>query len=178
MTGSPWADAWAGEPRALRTGHFDREDLLVRLGEARVALNAFAALLLADTVPVRAGAPVDVVVTVRTVAGLGLGQGGTLAQVHDALPSDLAPCPVDLGPYLRLAHAHQPDAPDSLLSAGRPPTAALHVLGPRLSEDPAYPRGYYLRTVEGVPWLRGFRCDDQYVLPGDHALVLARVDAA
>lgn len=178
MTGSPWADAWAGEPRTLRTGHLDRADLLLRLGEAKVALNAFAALLLADTVPVRAGVPVDVRVTVRTVAGLGLGRGGTLAQVHDALPPGLAPCPLDLGPYLRLAHAHQPDAPDSLLSAGRSPTAALHVLGPPQSQDPTYPRGYYLRAVDGVPWLRGFRCDDDYVLPGDHALVLARVGAA
>jgi hypothetical protein len=31
-----------------------------------------------------------------------------------------------------------------------------------LSDDATFPKGFYLRVVDGTQWLRGFRCDDEY----------------
>jgi len=49
-----------------------------------------------------------------------------------------------------------------VLSAGRSPAGALKVASAPLSDDVAFPKGFYLRVVDGTLWLRGFRCDDEY----------------
>lgn len=104
--------------------------------------------------------------------------GGTLPQITAAAREQgLAPLPPDTGPYLRLAITDQEQAPDSILSAGRAPTGAVHVLTTPLSADQEYPRGFYLRVVDGITWLRGFRCDDEYVWPADAVLALRAPDA-
>lgn len=111
----------------------------------------------------------------RTPAQLGLPGGGTLPEILAAARAEGAsPCPPDAGPYLRLVLTDQEQAPDSVLSAGRAPAGALHVLSEPLSEDHEYPKGFYLRVVDGVQWLRGYRCDDEYVWPADSELLLRR----
>lgn len=69
-------------------------------------------------------------------------------------------CPAVTGPYLRLAMLDQVSAPDSVMSAGRAPTGSLTIAAEPLNEDQDYPKGFYLRTVDGIPWLRGYLCDD------------------
>lgn len=147
----------------ITTGGEPRDELLRRLGEADVLLNAHAETLLAhaafDDPPAR-----RMHVVRRTVGSLGLRDGGTLPQVLTAAADQgLAPCPLTTGPYLRLALTDQPDAPDSVLSAGRAPSGAIHVVSEPVSQDVEHPKGFYLRVVDGQAWLRGFRCDDTYV---------------
>lgn len=74
------------------------------------------------------------------------------------------------GPYLRLAMPGQHTAPDSVLSAGRAPTGAVHVASEPVTSDPEYPKGFYLRVVDGRQWLRGYRCDDTYVFTPEQRL--------
>lgn len=112
-------------------------------------------------------------VTQRSVADLGLPDGCTLPQILAAAKErGFLPCPPDMGPYLRLALMEQEQAPDSVLSAGRVPTGALHVLSEPLSEDYRYPKGFYLRVVDGARWLRGYWCDDDYVWPPESQVAL------
>lgn len=100
----------------------------------------------------------------RSVGDLGLSTGAPLPEVFTvARKQGLAVCPPDTGPYLRLVMATQENAPDSILSVGRAPTGALKVASRPLSNDVAFPRAFYLRVVDGQQWLRGFRCDDEYV---------------
>lgn len=110
---------------------------------------------------------------------LGLSGGGTLAQIEAAAHrAGLAVCPPATGPYLRLLLTSQEAAPDSILSAGRPPSGALTVLSePFNGGDPELPRGFYLRVVDGVSWLRGYRCDDDYVYSVGDEFVLRRPDS-
>jgi hypothetical protein len=56
----------------------------------------------------------------------------------------------------------QSNAPDSVLSAGHSPAGAIKVAAAPLSDDVEFPKGFYLRVVDGQHWLRGFRCDDEY----------------
>lgn len=156
----------------LLVGGLSREELRGRLEASAVQLNAHAeALLVHPCFDERA--PESVTVIQRRVADLGRPEGGTLpAVIAAALRHDLRLCPPETGPYLRLAMTSQSQAPDSVLSAGRIPTGALHVVSAPLSEDVEFPKGFYLRVVDGVAWLRGFRCDDDYVWPPESVIAL------
>jgi hypothetical protein len=144
----------------VRVGGLSRPDLRSALAAADVKLNASAQTLLDDPVFARTEAEAVAIVE-RTVAQLGLKNGVTLARIlASAQEQGLLPCPPYAGPYLRLAMLDQPAAPDSVMSKGQPPTGAVHIASERLRAEYDFPRGFYLRVVDGTPWLRGFRCSD------------------
>lgn len=158
--------------RTVRVGGQPRRVLLAALRELDVRLNAHAETLLSHpSFDDPAGQELRFVE--RTLRQLGLPAGGTPSQVSDAARMQgLALCPVITGPFLRIATMGQHPAPDSVLSAGRAPTGAIHVASAPLSDDAAYPRGFYLRVVAGEVWLRGYRCDDSYVWGPEQRLAL------
>ena len=159
-------------PLCLVVGGARREELRARLDERGIQLNDSARTLLEDPC-FDTRAPEKLEVVQRSLQQLGLASGGTLPQITAAAREQgLAPLPPDTGPYLRLAITDQEQAPDSILSAGRAPTGAVHVHSAPLRADHDYPKGFYLRVVDGVTWLRGYRCDDEYVWLADAVLAL------
>lgn len=160
------------EPFTIQVGGRPRVDLLAALSAAGVQLNAFAETLLEQPDFDRPDVQTLRIVT-RTVGELGLPEGGSQSAVFTAaLDQGLTLCPLVAGPDLRLALRDQADAPDSIMSAGRVPSGSLHVASAPVTDDPAFPKGFYLRVVDGVPWLRGYRCDDHYVWPPEMLLAL------
>lgn len=155
------------EPLEVAVGGMPRDELAERLRVEAVSLNAHAETLLASPAfDERAGEVMRVVD--RTVAELGLPEGGTLRDVCDAAGGvGLELCPADAAPYLRLAWMSQANSTDSVLSVGRSPQGAVKVASAPLSDDAEYPKGFYLRVVDGVRWLRGYRCDDEYRFAAD-----------
>jgi hypothetical protein len=147
----------------LRVGGLSREELMGALSSMGVLLNEHAETLFASVAfDERVGQ--DVVSVERTVGELGLTTGAVLSQIFAAAQKqELLLCPPDTGPYLRLAWRTQRTAPDSLMSSRRAPTGAVTVASAPLSEDDEYPKGFYLRVVDGRPWLRGYQCDGQHV---------------
>ncbi|MGH1523136.1 hypothetical protein ACRAWC_03245 [Leifsonia sp. L25] len=146
----------------LSVGGSSRTSLRTELRSGGVLLNAYAETLL-DHEAFALRDPVVLTVVARGVGELGLAAGATLPEVFAAAREQgLSLCPPDTGPYLRLALRSQPNAPDSVLSAGRSPAGALKVASAPLSDDVEFPKGFYLRVVDGVQWLRGYRCDDEY----------------
>jgi hypothetical protein len=156
-------DRYETNPLHLRVGGMTRSELLAELRSHGVSLNSYAETLINHPVfDLREREEVSIVE--RNVGDFGFSAGATLPQVIAmAHEQGLGLCPVDTGPYLRLAMTWQANAPDSVLSAGRSPTGALKVTSPAVSDDVAFPRGFYLRVVDGMQWLRGFRCDDEYL---------------
>lgn len=165
-----------GESLSVVVGGASREELVAQLSARGIQLNEYARTLLEH--PCFDGRePERVEVLRRSLAELGLTGGGTLPEIFAAVRDrGFAPLPPDAGPYLRLALVDQEQAPDSVLSAGRAPTGVVHVLTPPLSADDEYPKGFYLRVVDGVTWLRGYRCDEEYVWPADSVFALRAVD--
>lgn len=148
---------------AVRVGGQSRTELRRSLRDAGVRLNAHAETLLAHPAFDDPGERTLRIVE-RTVEDLGLVEGAVQSRVFAAARSlGLELCPLVAGPYLRLALTDQADAPDSVLSAGRAPTGAIHLASEPISDDVEYPRGFYLRVVDGQSWLRGYCCDDTYV---------------
>lgn len=162
------------QPLKVTVGGASRGELAERLRRQGVSLNAHAETLLAGPAfDERAGDVMHVVD--RTVAELGLPDGGTLRDVFDAAGVvGLELCPADAAPYLRLAWTLQANSTDSLLSMGGSPQGAVKVASVPLSDDAEYPKGFYLRVVDGVPWLRGYRCDDEYRFAADDRFAFRR----
>ena len=128
-----------------------------------ILLNGYAEMLLDHAVfDRRDDEEIDIVEC--SVGDLGLDGSAPLVDVFTAADEQgLTLCPPDTGPYLRLAMTSQANAPDSILSAGRSPAGSIKVASAPLSDDVEFPKGFYLRVVEGQQWLRGYRCDDEYL---------------
>lgn len=153
-----------GEGLDVVVGGLSRAELLSALDVAGVHLNAYAETLLAGPVFAARTSSRQVCLAQRSVVDLGLTGGGSLSQVHRAAQEQgLLLCPPETAPYLRLALAEQDSAPDSLVSAGKAPTGSLTVATPVDTTDDDEPTGFYLRVMDGEPWLRGFRCDDAHL---------------
>lgn len=167
--------------RTLQVGGLTREEIHTALAAAGVRLNTSAERLLDD--PVFASQEALTVqsfdMVERTVGQLGLTDGATLVEIMAARREQgFLLCPPYAAPYLRLALLDQPNAPDSIMSAGRPPSGALQIASPRLRDDDDFPRGFYLRVVDGTLWLRGYRCtDDAPWSAGDRFVFRAEEDA-
>ena len=165
----------SNEPRIehldVVVGGITRSQLTSRLSERGILLNAHAETLLEHAVFETRTAQ-TVAVTERTVAELGLPDGGSLSQILEAAQQqNLLLCPADTGPHLRLELIEQATSADSVMSSGRAPTGSLTVASAPLSDDDEYPKGFYLRVVDGEPWLRGYRCDDEHVWSSDDRFV-------
>ena len=165
------------ESLTVQVGGQSRPELLQSLHAAGVQLNAHAETLLAYPA-FDAPAARTLRIVERTVEQLGFEHGGVQSQVFAAARQQgLELCPLVTGPYLRLAMMNQANAPDSILSAGRGPTGAIHIASEPVSEDVEYPKGFYLRVVDGQPWLGGYCCDDTYIwAPGQRLAFLLPED--
>jgi hypothetical protein len=115
-----------------------------------------------------------------TVADLGLPHGGTYREVVRAAAAlRLIECPLEAGPHLRLAFRGQPEG-----FVGRPssrntaPPGAITVASAALDDEDSTPKGFYLRVIDGVPWLRGYRSWDGHLWNPHDAFVFSRASAA
>lgn len=167
-------NALRGDGVALTIGGLSRTELLASLDRRGVSLNAFAELLFAHSSFDVPGAIRTITLTERTVAELGLAGGGSLSAVFAAAGElGLHLCPLETAAYLRLALTEQTTAPDSIMTAGRAPRGSLTVASQVLTDDDEYPKGFYLRIIDGQPWLRGYRCDDLHMWSPQDRLVFA-----
>ncbi|MFW0118791.1 hypothetical protein ACN08Y_02545 [Rothia sp. P5764] len=101
------------------------------------------------------------------LSDLGFDEPATLQHVYErAQATGYCLCPLELAPYARMQWLEQAQSKTSILSGTHSmPDSAVNVATPVLSEDHTFPKGFYLRVVDGVPWLRGYRCDDTYLFP-------------
>jgi hypothetical protein len=149
-------------PFLLRVGGLTRVRLVEELRKAEVLLNASAETLLEDVVFDQVEVE-DIQIVVHTVSELGFADGATLPELFAAAQErGLLLCPPATGPYLRLSMLDQKAAPDSIMSDGRAPSGSITIASAPTRETDDYPKGFYLRVVDGVPWLRAYQCTDQH----------------
>jgi hypothetical protein len=174
------AAATSAIPSVLRIGGLAKSELLAALREQNIQLNEAAEALFADRRFTTSGEARVVAVAALSVAELGFDEGATYGEiVRRALDAGLVECPLELGPHLRLTFRDQPDSADGKpLTHGRVPPGALLVASPPLDASDETPKGFYLRHVDRVLWLRGYWSSTDAVLgPGD-VLVFSKGSAA
>lgn len=154
----------------IEVGGFSKDTVIKMLQEHSIELNAYAKKLFEDERFITSDEVYSVDTVERTVADLDFSGGATLSQIFErAKELGLGLCPLELAPHFRLQYVNQPEDTDgSLLSQNKAPTGSITVASPILSEEEGFPKGFYLRNIAGVLWLRGYSADNQHVWsPGD-----------
>ena len=106
----------------------------------------------------------QVTVALCSLHELGLDNCAVFADIFSRAASfGLYPCQPNTGLFLRLSYLNQPQSRDSVLSGTHhSPDRAVTVLSELLESDDDFPKGLYLRNVDGTLWLRGYICDEAY----------------
>ncbi|MCB1997261.1 MAG: hypothetical protein KDG57_15540 [Rhodoferax sp.] len=167
-------------PPVVHVGRETPAALRAMLAQAGVRLNPLAEQLFGDTrfeVPAQSR---PFAVAAVHVGALVHAEDATFETIaRSAARQGLQPCPLALAPWLRLQWLNQPEAPAGAPSARhRAPPGAVTVASEPPPDAPDLPWGFYLRRIDGVPWLRGYRCWSGHVWAPEDVLVFRQMPAA
>jgi hypothetical protein len=157
-----------------------RLELLAAMQKHEIALNEAASTLFAMDAFTTAEGPSIVESVEIAVADLGLARAATTHAIHGrALQLGMALCPLELGPHLRLQYRDQPEGHvGHPRSEHRAPPGSLTIASAPLGDDEV-PKGFYLRRIHGVLWLRGYRSGPEHLWsPEDRFVFMASPRAA
>ena len=161
------SDAGSSISYRVRIGDLSRQQLRAALDELGVQRNASADVLLKSSIFDRQRLE-SFHVVLRTVQQIGVTGDATLSAVFArAREAGLSLCPPITGPYLRLTMADQTSTPDSVMSNGSAPSGSITIASPSLDRDDVVPKGFYLRAINGVLWLRGYHATDAHIWSPD-----------
>lgn len=160
----------------LKIGGHSAAELREALAEAGIALNPLAEQLLAWDGLGLSPEVQEISLEATTVQALGLPNGGTMpAILAVAATQKLAPCAPAVGPYLRLHFLDQVEVPETTApQAPGAPAGSLTIATADLGQADDFPRGFYLRRIDGTLWLRGYRADDLHVWDAEDHFVFRR----
>jgi hypothetical protein len=161
--------------KAVRIGGLTKGELLSALEGAGVRINELGRELFAHPGFTTSPGRVTIWIEELSVADLGLADGARIDLIlRCAAQRGLAPCPLELGPHLRLQDRDQPEG-----ATGQPPwthrapPGSVTVVSPPLAEEDDAPKGFYLRRIDGALWLRGYRSGPDHVWSPEDRLVFS-----
>lgn len=113
--------------------------------------------------------PEEMTIAIVSLQEIGLENGATWDEIfHHIEKSDLKPCQPNAGLFLRIAWKDQPKSQNTILSGTHcSPDQAVVVFSEQMETDDRFPKGLYLRNVDGRLWLRGYVCDSDYRFSGN-----------
>lgn len=149
-------------------------ELLDDLTAAGIKLNAHANTLLTSDKFQTANTRRDVEVAIVSVHDLGFDHGANTADVYQrAFARQLALCPISLAPHFRLQYRDQPECTSGQAQTpNSAPPGAITVASAPIDADDDFPKGFYLRRIDGRLWLRGYRADSTHVWHADDCFAL------
>ena len=153
---------------ALKSAPFAKELISKRLEESGIHINRYAEILFSHGGFSTEGGYAGTI-AIASLSEIGLEDGAALPEIFARIAElGFKPCGASAGLFLRLAWAEQAQSKNSVLSGTHSaPDGAVTVLSEILENDNSFPKGLYLRNVEGRLWLRGYVCDDEYRFSGD-----------
>ncbi|MCJ8007247.1 helicase [Lederbergia wuyishanensis] len=157
--------------REIEVGGFTKSQLIKKLEQNSIMINEYGDKLLADDKFITTDTKYTLRTVELTVGDLDFPDGATTVQIFKkASELGLELCPLELGPYLRLEYLDQPEGFwGNPLQQNQAPSGSITIASEILYEDDDFPKGFYLRRINGVLWLRGYRADDLHVWnPDDH----------
>lgn len=151
--------------RVVEVGGRTGMELLDDLKRARVELNESGLILLAsewlrERTEMRALTIVEL-----AVRQLGFPAGGRMSEIClRAEELGLSLCPLELGPYFRMQYLDQPEGCWGYpVTKHRAPPGSITIASRPVTDDDEFPKGFYLRRIQAVLWLRGYVSDDLHV---------------
>ena len=179
-------DAGPGQPdggfvtRAVQVGGVSKKQLLAQLTKAGVELDEAARILFASDRFTTSATRQALAAVEATVRQLGFPNGATTQEVCDkAVELGLCLPPTELGPHMRLQCLDQPEGYWGFpVTEHRAPPGSLTVISAPLSEDHEFPKGFYLRRINGTLWLRGYWSGAEHRYDPEDRLVFCQTAGA
>jgi hypothetical protein len=157
--------------RTIEIGGWTKSQLIEKLQQSFIMMNEYGERLFADDRFTTSEIKYTLPTVELTVSDLGFPDGATTAQIFSkARELGLELCPLELGPYLRMEYLDQTEGySGDFLQRHQAPSGSITIASEILTEDDDFPKGFYLRKINGVLWLRGYRADNLHVWnPDDH----------
>ena len=152
-------------PRVLNLGDHSKPELLKRLIENNISMNVWAEDLFSSSYFTTSSSKYSVTIVEINVSNLGFPDGSVITDIFErAIQLGLALCPLELVPYYRLHYRDQPEG-----SRGKPvlehqaPYGSITIASAILTANDDFPKGFYLRRIEDVLWLRGYRSGADHI---------------
>ena len=155
--------------RVVTLGGLKKSELIEELARNAISMNGSAERLFANDHFTTSEIRYSLTTIELTACNLGFPQGATIADIYErARQLGLGLCPLELGPHLRLQYLDQSEGcwgkPDRRHQA---PYGSIMIASEPLTEDDDFPKGFYLRRIKGLLWLRGYRSRPQHVWEAD-----------
>jgi len=162
--------------RVLYVGGLSKQQLLAHLAEAGVELNEAASILFSSDKFTTLKTRQPLLAVELAVRHLGFMQGATLLELcGKAVALGLCLPPIELGPHFRLQYLDQPEGYwGHPVTAHRAPPGSIMVASAPLSHDENFPKGFYLRRIQGKLWLRGYWASADNLWDPDDRLVFCK----
>ncbi|WP_066050744.1 helicase [Robertmurraya korlensis] len=163
--------------RTLEVGGLTKCELIKKLQQSSILINEYGERLLADERFTTSETKYRLQTIELTVGNLGFPDGATTTQFFKrANELGLELCPIELGPYLRLEYLDQPegDSRNHMQKKHQAPSGSITIASEILAEEEDFPKGFYLRRINGVLWLRGYVADDLHVWNSDDHFIFCQ----
>lgn len=162
--------------RTVEVGGLTKSQLIQKLQQYSIMINEYGERLLADDKFTTSDTNYSLQTVELTVGDLGFPDGATTAQIFKrASELGLELCPLELGPQLRLDYLDQPEGYSrNPLRRQQAPSGSITIASEILTEDDDFPKGFYLRRIDGVLWLRGYRADHLHVWNHDDHFIFCQ----
>jgi hypothetical protein len=163
----------------FRIGGVGKPQLIELLTRSDVSLNDAARTLFASNLFTTLPDPILVSCVELSVLDLGFDAGATFPELQQSAESMgyILP-PVELGAHLRLQYSTQPEGHLGMpATEHKAPPGSITIASPPLAEDDSFPKGFYLRRINGVLWLRGYCSGLDHVWSPEDRLVFQQPNA-
>lgn len=159
--------------RTIAIGGFSKEQLLAHLKEVHVLLNDAAKTLFASELFTTSSIRQNLSTIEIAVVELGFPHGAKMPEIHArALEVGLRLPPLELGPHMRLQYKDQPEGHiGHPVTKHRAPPGSLNIASAPVCKDHEFPKGFYLRRIENVLWLRGYREDLEHLYDAEDRFI-------
>jgi hypothetical protein len=154
-------DATKASIRQIDMDGLSKADLVARLQSHSIMLNKYADILFSSDLFVPSSEKGSVSIIELSIIDLGFRDGANLVEIQQkANELGLHECPIELGPYFRLQYLDQNEEYEN--TKNKAPVGSITVMSKILLDDDDFPKGFYLRKIDGKLWLRGYICSMDY----------------
>ncbi|MBD7938281.1 helicase [Cytobacillus sp. Sa5YUA1] len=162
--------------KTIEIGGLSKMELIQRLQEHSISMNQYGEKLLSDDKFTTSEKKYSLEIVELAVRDFGFPDGATMpGLIKKANQLGLELCPLEIGPYLRLEYLDQPEGnSENSSKQNQAPSGSITIATEIVSDDDDFPKGFYLRRIDGVLWLRGYVADDVYVWNPDDQFIFSK----
>lgn len=164
--------------KSIEIGGLTKWQLIQKLQEHSISMNPYGEQLLSDDQFITFETRYSLNTVELAVRNLGFSDGATMPQlIKQANQLGLELCPLEAGPYLRLEYLDQAEGDSGKsLQKHQAPSGSITIASEIVRDDDDFPKGFYLRKIAGVLWLRGYIADDLHSWNPDDQFIFRKTE--